>query len=61
MTSVNEYGRGDLIVNINVWTPKQLTAEEKNTLEQLRSSENFIPSPDHKEKGFFQKVKEMFQ
>jgi molecular chaperone DnaJ len=52
--------KGDLFVHINVWTPKVVTKEEKEILEKLKVSENFIPSPDGGEKGFFQRVKEMF-
>ena len=55
---INGYGKGDQLVSINVWTPKQLTRDEKNALENLRSSENFIPSPGAKEKGFFAKMKD---
>ncbi len=55
------YGSGDLFVHINVWTPKKVSKEEKELLEKLRESENFIPSPDHHDKGFFQRMKDMFQ
>lgn len=55
------YGSGDLFVHINVWTPKKVSKEEKAILEKLRDSENFIPSPDHHDKGFFQRMKDMFQ
>jgi molecular chaperone DnaJ len=58
--SVHNYGTGDQFVHINVWTPKNLSNEEKKVLEKLRNSENFIPNPDGKEKGFFQRVKDMF-
>jgi len=54
-------GTGDLMVHINIWTPKKITKEEQEMLQKLQKSENFIPNPDAKEKGFFQKVKEMFQ
>lgn len=60
LPSVHNYGTGDLFVHINVWTPKTLSKEETAILEKLRSSENFTPSPDGKEKGFFQRVKDMF-
>jgi molecular chaperone DnaJ len=60
LPSVHNYGTGDLFVHINVWTPKTLSKEETEILEKLRSSENFTPSPDGKEKGFFQRVKDMF-
>ncbi len=57
---VNGYGRGDLMVNINVWVPKNLNRDEKRLLEQLQSSENFRPVPGQHEKGFFNKVKDFF-
>lgn len=60
LPEVNGYGHGDLLVNINVWTPQKLNSEEKEILEKLRQSEHFIPSPSGKDKSFFQKVKEMF-
>lgn len=37
------YGRGDLLVSINVWTPQHLTSEEKKILEELCESKNFNP------------------
>lgn len=61
LPDVNSYGTGDLLVNINVWTPQNLTAEEKKTLEGLRDSKNFAPNPNRKEKGFFDRMKEYFE
>jgi molecular chaperone DnaJ len=58
---VNGYGTGDLLVNLNVWTPQRVSKEEREVLEKLRDSENFIPKPSGKDKSFFQRVKEMFQ
>ncbi|MBI4945683.1 MAG: molecular chaperone DnaJ [Bacteroidetes bacterium] len=58
---VNGYGRGDLLVSINVWTPQHLSHEEKKILEKLRESENFKPHPDKKDKGFFDRMKEYFE
>ena len=60
LPSVDSYGSGDMLININVWTPKKLTDEEKSLLEQLRDSSNFEPDSDHQEKGFFDKVRDMF-
>ncbi|MBR4229192.1 MAG: molecular chaperone DnaJ [Bacteroidales bacterium] len=57
---VNGYGRGDLLVCLNVWVPKDLTKEEKKILEQLDSHPNFTPNPTKQERGFFDKMKEMF-
>jgi len=61
LREVNGYGQGDLLVNINVWTPQKINDEEKKLLEKLRNSANFKPNPSGKDKGFFHKVKEMFQ
>lgn len=55
------YGHGDLFVHINVWTPKKVSKEERELLEKLRESENFQPNPDKSERGFFQRMKDMFQ
>ncbi len=60
LPGIQSYGKGDMLVNINVWTPQQLNKEEKATLEKLKDSENFQPSDNHDEKSFFQKVKDLF-
>ena len=57
---LNGYGRGDQLIHVNVWTPKQLSKEEKAILESLRESPNFTPDPGKNEKGFFEKIKEFF-
>ena len=57
---VNSYHKGDLLVNINVWTPQQLSADERKMLEKLRDSENFKPNPGKGDKSFFEKMKEFF-
>ena len=57
---LNGYGRGDQLVHVNVWTPQQLSSEERNTLETLRDSPNFQPKPGKNEKGFFDKMKDFF-
>ncbi len=57
---LNGYGHGDQLIHINVWTPKSLSAEEKEKLESLRESTNFQPNPGKNEKGFFEKMKEFF-
>ncbi|MCF8423313.1 MAG: molecular chaperone DnaJ [Bacteroidia bacterium] len=61
LPDVNSYGTGDLLVNINVWTPQNLTSDEKKALELLRTSKNFAPNPNRKEKGFFDRMKEYFE
>ncbi len=60
LPSIQGYGRGDQLIHINVWVPKTLSTEEKKTIETLKDSDNFIPNPGKSDKGFFDRVKEMF-
>ena len=60
LPTVNGYGRGDLLVCVNVWVPKSLTREEKAMLEKLKESPNFQPNPTKQERGFFDKMKDLF-
>lgn len=61
LPDLNSYSRGDILVNINVWTPQHLTKDERKTLEDLRNAENFKPNPGKKDKGFFERMKEYFE
>ncbi|MFN2457417.1 MAG: molecular chaperone DnaJ [Chitinophagaceae bacterium] len=58
--AVNSYERGDELVHVNIWTPQNLSAEERSMLEKLSHSNNFKPNPDKNEKSFFDKMREMF-
>ncbi|MFD1630194.1 molecular chaperone DnaJ [Pseudopedobacter beijingensis] len=58
---VNSYHKGDQLVQINIWTPKNINNEERELLEKLRSSENFKPNPGKNEKSFFDRMKEYFE
>ena len=58
--SLNSYGNGDLLVHINVWTPKNLSKEQRQFFENSLTDENFIPHPEKGDKSFFEKVKDMF-
>ena len=60
LPDVNGYGKGDLLVNINVWIPKSLTREETKILEKLNQSNNFKPNPSKLEKNIFDRMKHMF-
>jgi molecular chaperone DnaJ len=61
LPSLNGYGKGDILVNINVWTPQHMSSEEKKLLEQLRNSPNFKPNPGKGDKSFYERMKEFFQ
>jgi molecular chaperone DnaJ len=60
LPSVNRHGIGDLFVHVMVWTPTDLSKEEKKVLEKLRDSPGIQPRPTGKDKGFFERVREMF-
>jgi len=57
---INGYTRGDQLIMVNIWTPTELSREERNVLESLRASENFKPDPGKQDKSFFDKMKEFF-
>ncbi len=57
---VNSYEKGDQLIYVNVWTPQNLSAEEKAQLEKMNGSANFKPQPEKSDKSFFDKVREMF-
>ncbi len=57
---LNSYEIGDQLIDVNVWTPKNLSSEEKAMLDKLRHSPNFQPNPDKNERGFFDKVRDIF-
>jgi molecular chaperone DnaJ len=61
LPEVNGYGKGDLLVNINVWIPKNLSKEEQKQVEQLANSENFKPQPTADDKTFFDRMKNFFE
>ncbi len=58
--NLNGYGKGDLLVHINVWTPKTVNREQKDFFERMADDENFQPNPEKSDKSFFEKVKDMF-
>lgn len=55
---LNEHGRGDLITQVVVQTPKKLTKVQKELLRQLSETLEVENTPTSR--GMFDKVKEMF-
>ena len=37
LSSLNGYGSGDLLVHVNVWTPKELNKEQKDFFERIKN------------------------
>lgn len=56
--------QGDQLIRVHVWVPKSLSADERQTLRELRESERFAPKPEERKKkegeSFFNKVKDVF-
>ncbi|MDD2418969.1 MAG: molecular chaperone DnaJ [Bacteroidales bacterium] len=60
LPDVNGYGNGDLLVYIQVWTPKKIDKNEKELLEKLKSSPNFKPNPEKEDRNFFDRMRKIF-
>ena len=60
LPSIERYGSGDFLIHINVWTPQELTKEQRQFFEKMKNDSNFSPSPNKSDKSFFEKVKDMF-
>ena len=58
--NINSYEKGDQLIQVNVWTPQNTSQNEKEALEKMNESKNFIPNPEKNDKSFFDKVREMF-
>jgi len=58
---LDSYGKGDLLVTVNVWIPKDLSKEERSILEKLNTSKNFQPRPSQEDKSFFRKIRNFFE
>jgi molecular chaperone DnaJ len=59
LPTVNGYGRGDELINVNVYVPENLNEKERKLMEEMKKSENFTPSSTAK-KNVFNKFKKMF-
>lgn len=58
---VNGYGKGDLLIKVNVWIPKNLSKEDKKVVEELREQSFVKPAAGESKKGFFKKMKNFFE
>ena len=58
---LNNSGIGDELIRVNVYIPKEITAEERKQIEKLKEAENFDPANQTEdERGFFSKIKDVF-
>lgn len=49
-------GRGDELVQVQIWTPRKLSPDEKKLLKKLSTSESFNPPPSSR--SFFSRLRE---
>jgi molecular chaperone DnaJ len=61
LPEVQSYGHGDLLVNINVWVPQNLSKEERKILEKLDESPNFKPDKSKTDDTFFDRMRNYFE
>ncbi len=60
LPSIDSYGKGDMFVHVNVWTPQHLSNEQRAFFEAQMKSGEMVAEPSGKEKTFFDKVRDLF-
>lgn len=59
--NLNQYGKGDQIVIVNIYVPTNISSKEKSILKELMQSENIKPKKQNSStKDFFSKVRDVF-
>jgi molecular chaperone DnaJ len=58
---INGYGRGDLLVIVNVFIPKSISSEEKDMMEKLSKSKNFLPEKGKQDVNIFDRMRNFFR
>lgn len=58
--NINGYGKGDILVIVNIYVPKQINSEEKRLMEQLSKSDNFKKAIKSKD-SIFDRMKSFFR
>lgn len=60
LPSIDTYGKGDMFVHVNVWTPQNLSGEQREFFENQLKRGEMVAEPSGKEKTFFDKVRDLF-
>ncbi|MCH2045447.1 MAG: molecular chaperone DnaJ [Saprospiraceae bacterium] len=62
LPSIQGYATGDQLIHVNIWVPKNISTEERKSLERMQRSKNFKPSEKEKQerKGIFDRMKDFF-
>ncbi len=59
---LNAYGRGDQLIQVQIWVPHKVNSREKELLKELADSEHINPTEEEKSKSksLFDKMKNVF-
>ena len=60
LPDINGYGKGDLLVCVDIYVPKNISKEEKAMLETLSKSDNFKPK-ESREPNIFERMRNFFR
>lgn len=62
LPDLQQGGRGDMLVYVNVWTPQHLTKEQEQFFQQAAAQSQFAPQPTGTDrKSFRDRLREMFR
>lgn len=61
LPDVNGYRKGDLLVHINVYIPRELSKEEARIIEKWKQSDSFTPRPNQEDRSFFDRMRGYFE
>ncbi len=61
LPDVNGYSRGDLLVSINVYIPRNLSRDEAKVFEKLVDSPNLKPRQSKEDRNLFEKMRGYFE
>ncbi len=59
MPRIDDYGKGDLLVRVAVWTPQKLSKAERTLFEELAKCDGI--KPPEPGRGFFERVRDAFR
>ena len=60
LPSIDSYGKGDMFVHINVWTPQHLSVDQREFFYKHIKNGDMLAEPSGKEKTFVDKVRDLF-
>ncbi len=60
LPAVNGYGKGDLLVCVDIFVPKSVSKKDKELLEELSKSDSFAPNESKKEPNIFERMRSFF-